>query len=53
MIFQIERRPGLRFVSEVLEIRGYDPEADRYDLWPVYVVNAARAQESKTWLAAK
>ena len=53
MIFQIERRPGMRFVSEVLEIRGYDPEADRYDLWPVYVVNAARAQESKTRLAAK
>jgi pilus assembly protein CpaF len=53
MIFQMERRPGMRFVSEVLEIRGYDPEADRYDLWPVYVVNAARTQESKTRLAAK
>jgi Flp pilus assembly CpaF family ATPase len=32
IIIQIERRPGSRFVSEVLEIQGYDPEADRYDL---------------------
>lgn len=32
-IIQIERRPGARFVSEVLEIRGYEPEADRYHLY--------------------
>ncbi len=37
VIVQIERRPGMRFVSEVLEIRGYYPEADRYDLHHVYV----------------
>jgi pilus assembly protein CpaF len=36
VIVQIERRPGQRFVSEVLEIRGYDPDADRYDLGPIY-----------------
>jgi pilus assembly protein CpaF len=30
LIVQIERRPGKRFVSEVLEIQGYDPETDRY-----------------------
>jgi pilus assembly protein CpaF len=36
IIVQIERRPGARFVSEVLEIRGYEPEADRYDLYHVY-----------------
>jgi len=36
IILQIERRPGMRFVSEVLEIRGYEPEADRYDLYQVY-----------------
>jgi pilus assembly protein CpaF len=36
IIVQIERRPGERFVSEVLEIRGYDPEIDRYDLHPIY-----------------
>ncbi len=37
VIVQIERRPGQRFVSEVLEINGYDPDADRYDLKPVYI----------------
>lgn len=30
LVVQIERRPGKRFISEVLEIRGYDPRADRY-----------------------
>jgi len=32
LIVQIERLPGKRFVSEVLEIQGYDPGADRYGL---------------------
>jgi Flp pilus assembly CpaF family ATPase len=32
VIVQIERRPGKRFVSEVLEIRGYDQSSDHYDL---------------------
>jgi pilus assembly protein CpaF len=32
IIVQIERRPGKRFVSEVLEIRGYDESSDHYDL---------------------
>lgn len=32
VIIQMERRPGRRYVSEVLSIRGYDPEADSYDL---------------------
>src|SRR5258707_1375684 len=36
IIVQIERRPGTRFISEVLEIRGYEPEADRYHLHQVY-----------------
>jgi pilus assembly protein CpaF len=36
LIIQIERRPGRRYVSEVLNIRGYDPEVDRYDLEPLY-----------------
>lgn len=35
VIIQLERRPGIRFVSEVLEIQGYDAESDRYDLSPV------------------
>jgi pilus assembly protein CpaF len=37
IIIQIERRPGIRFVSEVREIRGYDLEADHYDLQPIYI----------------
>lgn len=37
VIVQIERRPGSRYVSEVLEIRGYDPEADKYDLATLYL----------------
>ena len=32
IIVQIERRPGYRFVSEVLEIQSYEPEHDRYEL---------------------
>ena len=38
VIIQLERRPGSRFVSEVLEIRGYDSGLDRYDLSPVFSV---------------
>lgn len=37
LLIQIERHPGRRFVSEVLEISGYDPETDRYDLTPTFV----------------
>lgn len=36
IIVQIERRPGSRYVSEVLEIRAYDPEIDRYNLRTVF-----------------
>jgi len=36
IIVQIERRPGSRFVSEVLELRGYVQEGDQYDLRKVY-----------------
>src|SRR6266699_2123970 len=36
IIVQIERRPGARFVSEVLRIRRYEPETDRYDLCQIY-----------------
>jgi pilus assembly protein CpaF len=37
IIVQMQRRPGARFVSEVLEIRGYDAEADQYSLHPIYI----------------
>src|SRR5271157_32296 len=35
IIVHIERRPGQRYISEVLEIQAYDPETDRYDLHPI------------------
>jgi pilus assembly protein CpaF len=37
LLVHVERRPGRRFVSEVLEISGYSPDADRYDLKRVFV----------------
>lgn len=37
VIVQIERRPGRRFVSEVLEIEGCDSETDNYELKTAYV----------------
>lgn len=36
VLIQLERRPRKRFVSEVLEIRGYNSEADRYNLSSVF-----------------
>jgi pilus assembly protein CpaF len=36
VIVQIERRPGTRFVSGVVDISGYNPETDRYDLHVVF-----------------
>jgi pilus assembly protein CpaF len=38
VVIQIERRPGRRFVSEVLEINSYDPDADLFDFSEIYVV---------------
>ena len=32
LLVHIERRPGRRFISEVLEMTGYGPDTDRYDL---------------------
>jgi len=37
VVIEIERRPGRRFISEVLEINGYDPDADLYDFGAVYL----------------
>jgi pilus assembly protein CpaF len=36
VVIQVERRPGRRFISEVLEINTYDPDADRFDFCPIY-----------------
>lgn len=39
IIIQIERRPGRRFVSEVLEIGGYNGDTDQYRLTQVFAAN--------------
>jgi pilus assembly protein CpaF len=42
LLVHVERRPGIRFVSEVLEIAGYSSDADRYDLKQVFVREESR-----------
>ncbi len=37
LLVHIERRPGQRFVSEVLNIAGYDPDEDRYSFEQVFL----------------
>lgn len=37
VVIQVERRPGRRYVSEVLEINSYDPDADLFDYCSMYV----------------
>jgi pilus assembly protein CpaF len=36
VVIQIERRPGRRYISEVLEINSYDPDADLFDYCSIY-----------------
>lgn len=36
VVVQVERRPGRRFISEVLEINSYDPDADLFDYCILY-----------------
>ena len=36
VLIQLQRRPGKRLVTEVIEIRGYNSENDRYDLSSVF-----------------
>jgi pilus assembly protein CpaF len=36
VVIHIERRPGRRYISEVLEINGYDPESDSFDCKLIY-----------------
>ncbi len=37
VIVQIERRPGRRYISEVLEINSYDPDVDLFDYCAVFL----------------
>jgi pilus assembly protein CpaF len=36
VVVHLERRPGRRFVSEVIEINGYDPDRDEYNCAVVF-----------------
>jgi pilus assembly protein CpaF len=42
-IVQVERRPGRRYISEVLLINGYDPDTDLFDFGAVF--QAKKEQE--------
>jgi pilus assembly protein CpaF len=42
VVIHIERRPGRRYISEVLEIDGYDPVADRFDLCSIFQKEEAK-----------
>jgi len=37
VVVQIERRPGRRYISEVLLINSYDPDADLFDYGAVFL----------------
>jgi pilus assembly protein CpaF len=37
VVVQIERRPGRRYISEVLEINGFDPDADLFDYGAIFL----------------
>jgi len=37
VVIHIERRPGRRYISEVMEMNGYDPDTDLYDFGVVYL----------------
>ena len=36
VVIQLERRPGRRFVSRVVEIKGFDADADEFDLSRIF-----------------
>lgn len=42
VVIHIERRPGRRFVSEVLEINRYNPEADLFDYRAIFQKEEAK-----------
>ena len=37
VVVHVERRPGRRYISEVLLINGYDPDADLFDYGAVFL----------------
>jgi Flp pilus assembly CpaF family ATPase len=53
IIVQIERRPGSRYVSEVLSIRQYDQDSDRYEFNCVYARHETPAEATRLWASAQ
>jgi pilus assembly protein CpaF len=43
VVVHIERRPGRRYVSEILEVNGYDPDADLFDYGAIFVSKGNQA----------
>jgi len=39
VLIHLERRPGRRFISEVAELNGYDPDTDWFDLRPIFMAS--------------
>src|SRR5580693_1851972 len=44
VVVHVERRPGRRFISEVVEINSYDPDVDLFDYCAVY-----QRREGEAW----
>jgi pilus assembly protein CpaF len=42
VVIHVERRPGRRFISEVLEVNGYNPDADLFDYCAVFQKQEAK-----------
>lgn len=36
VVIHIERRPGRRFVSEILEVNGYNPDVDLFNCCSIF-----------------
>jgi pilus assembly protein CpaF len=43
VVVHIERRPGRRYVSEILEVNGYDPDADLFDYGAIFLSKSNQA----------
>ena len=37
VVIQVDRRPGRRYISQVLEINGYDPDADLFEYGAIFL----------------
>jgi pilus assembly protein CpaF len=43
VVVHIERRPGRRYVSEILEVNGYDPDTDLFDYGAIFLSKSNQA----------